>query len=231
MDSAYRPAAGARVEVVNGPEAGLSTIAGSDGRYGLGGSFDAATEFRATKDGYITNSCVLGTTDATGEVQGFRFTLDLTTPPVNVAEDYTLTFAADSTCTDLPVEAQTRTYSAAISPVPHPSGLASTYFKMRFPGGRLLEDHASLDILVAGDYVAFNVEVALREKLELDTDFGVDGFASTSVGPALSNISIPFQGAFEYCKRRSVSAASPGCAPEGKLRCASNNHRLILVRR
>jgi len=58
MDSAHRPVDGARIEVVNGPEAGLSTIAGSNGRYALGGSFDAATELRATKDGHITGSRV-----------------------------------------------------------------------------------------------------------------------------------------------------------------------------
>src|SRR5438876_453106 len=52
-DTAFRPLAGARVEVVDGPQAGLSTSADTKGEFSLTGAFDDATRFRATKEGHV----------------------------------------------------------------------------------------------------------------------------------------------------------------------------------
>ena len=229
-DSAFRPIAGTRIEIVNGTDAGLSTISSSSGQFLLRGNFDAATQFLATKDGYVGRSHVLGKLCATC---AFYFFLDLTTPPVNIAGDYTLTFAADSACPDLPDVVRTRSYPATISPATRQNGSGSPSFRMTFPGVRLLEGYDYFDIFVAGDYVVFSVDrhegSALIEQLEPDSYFGIVGSASTSVGTALSNISIPLEGAFEYCKKR--TSPSVGCAPDAKLRCESHSHRLVLKRR
>ncbi len=51
-DAAWRRLPGARVEVVDGPQAGLSTTANANGEFRLTGAFDETTQFRATKDGH-----------------------------------------------------------------------------------------------------------------------------------------------------------------------------------
>ena len=53
-DTAFRPLAGARVEVVDGRQAGLATTADAKGVFSLIGTFDDATRFRATKEGHAT---------------------------------------------------------------------------------------------------------------------------------------------------------------------------------
>src|SRR6187200_2573592 len=52
-DTAFRHLDGARVEVVDGPEAGMSTTADANGSFSFSGTFDDTTRFRATKDGHL----------------------------------------------------------------------------------------------------------------------------------------------------------------------------------
>src|SRR5258706_460970 len=53
-DTAFRPLAGVKVEVVDGPQAGLSVTSGAAGGFSLTGIFDDATRFLATKERYVT---------------------------------------------------------------------------------------------------------------------------------------------------------------------------------
>src|SRR6478752_9708762 len=55
-DTAFRSLAGARVEVLDGPQAGMSTTTDSDGGFSFNGSFDVATRFRASKEGHVTDT-------------------------------------------------------------------------------------------------------------------------------------------------------------------------------
>src|SRR5687768_17217112 len=53
IDSADRRLPGARVEVVDGPRAGLSAVADSLGEFYFAQPFDDTTVFRATHEGHI----------------------------------------------------------------------------------------------------------------------------------------------------------------------------------
>jgi protocatechuate 3,4-dioxygenase beta subunit len=53
-DTAYRPVAGATVEVVDRPLAGTRLTTDAGGRFSYTGGFPGAITFRAVKDGYRT---------------------------------------------------------------------------------------------------------------------------------------------------------------------------------
>ena len=55
-DTAFRPVAGARVEVVDGVSAGTAVIADANGEFVLRGMFHAATRFRASSEGHETRT-------------------------------------------------------------------------------------------------------------------------------------------------------------------------------
>src|SRR5206468_3096412 len=53
-DTAFRAVAGARVEVVDGPQAGLSIVSDAVGQFTYTGTFASPVTFRISKDGYIS---------------------------------------------------------------------------------------------------------------------------------------------------------------------------------
>ena len=109
-DSAIRILTGAVVEVLDGPQAGLSATADATGKFTLAGTFDDSTRFRASKDGHVDSTGTLSPRCAT--CSGARFiylVLGLLAPPVEIAGEYSLTFVADSTCAGIPSELRTRT--------------------------------------------------------------------------------------------------------------------------
>ena len=51
-DTSFRALSGATVEVLDGPQTGISTMTDSNGHFSLTGVFTEATRLRATEDGY-----------------------------------------------------------------------------------------------------------------------------------------------------------------------------------
>jgi hypothetical protein len=122
-DTAFRAIAGARIEVLDGPSAGYVAVSGDSGEFVLSGMLTAATQFRATKEGHQTRTqpwnCSVAVCLGTGGAQPWLgFYLTVLEASVNIAGDYTLTFTAAGTCTDLPDIARTRSYRAAVTPGP-----------------------------------------------------------------------------------------------------------------
>jgi hypothetical protein len=83
-DTAFRSLAGARIEVLDGPQAGMSATSDSNGQFSLTGLFDSATAFRATLAGYV------GATRSWTQCQlctrtWLSFTLSLPVPPVAIS--------------------------------------------------------------------------------------------------------------------------------------------------
>jgi hypothetical protein len=236
-DTAFRPLAGARVEAIDGPGAGASGNADAMGRFSLTGAFDDTTQFRATQEGHIAGTRTLAPRCATcGPVRALYFFLAVPLPPVSVAGDYTLTFAADSTCTDLPNEVRTRTYPATLTVASPPSIPANAWITVTLSGVSFLSHYDTFLIGIAGDYLAFNLEESegpyLVEELAPNTYVAIGGLASATVGPGASTISTSFEGSIEYCQQSSPMVSFYRCAPAGaRARCASNNHRLTLTRR
>jgi hypothetical protein len=209
-DTAFRHLEGARVEVVDGPQAGMSTTADAKGSFSLSGPFDDATRFRATMDGHVAATQVPRTfPNRTGRY--LTFSLEVTAPPVNMAGDYTLTFIADRACVGLPDDVRTRTYAATITP------WSSTSFNVALSGASFLPSHDSFPIGVAGDYLTFwFADPAIAEQIAANTQIELYGSAGASVGPSgVSTIAVSWDGEFEYSQTE----------------CESKNHQLILTRR
>jgi hypothetical protein len=207
-DTAFRHLEGARVEVVDGPQAGMSTIADANGSFSFSGTFDDATRFRATKDGHLAATQV-SRPNMSGRF--LVFSLEVLAPPVNMAGDYTLTFIADSACVGLPDEVRTRTYVATITP------WSSTSFNVALSGASFLPSRDSFPIGVAGDYITFwFADPAIVEQIAANTQVELYGSAGASVGTsAVSTIAVSWDGEFEYSQTE----------------CESKNHQLILTRR
>ena len=209
-DTAFRHLGGARVEVVDGPQAGMSTTADANGSFSLSGTFDDATRFRATKDGHLAATQVSRTfPNISGRF--LIFSLEVPAPPVNMAGDYTLTFIADSACVGLPDDVRTRTYTATITP------WSSTSFNVALSGASFLPSHDSFTIGVAGDYLTFwFADPAIVEQIAANTQIELYGSAGASVGTSgVSTIAVSWDGEFEYSQTE----------------CESKNHQLILTRR
>jgi len=239
-DSAFRSLAGARVEVLDGPQAGTTATADNQGHFSLTGTFDDATRFRASREGHVDATGTLSPACATCITtrRYIYFYLAVLSPPVDIAGNYTLTFIADAACTDIPSELRTRTYAATITPGSNSHSPANTYFDVTFAGARFLADYGSFPIGVAGDFVAFELRGEgpyLVEEVAANTYIGFDGRASASVGSArVSGIATPFQGFVDYCALSSPMGQYYDCRPGlalARTECESNNHQLILTRR
>ena len=209
-DTAFRHLDGARVEVLDGPQAGMWTTSDAHGTFSLSGTFDDATRFRATKDGHLAATQVSRTfPNISGRL--LIFSLEVPAPPVNMAGDYTLTFIADSACVGLPDDVRTRTYAATITP------WSSTSFNVALSGASFLPSRDSFPIGVAGDYLTFwFADPAIVEQFAANTQIELYGSAGVSVGTSgVSTIAVSWDGEFEYSQTE----------------CESKNHQLILTRR
>jgi hypothetical protein len=231
-DTAFRSLAGAKVEVVDGPQAGLSTTSDASGGFSLTGLFDDATQFRATKDGYITATRTLQPFCARCNPNWWiNFSLEVPTTPVSVAGDYTLTFIANSGCDKLPDEVRTRTYTTTIAPA-SAGGSGNGYFSGPVNGA--LQDWNFLDVGVAGEYVAIWLET-LVEQITPNTFLSFGGLAAvTSIGiTAESVMTLPFDGSIDYCVTKSAEGHYEDCyrGLATHAVCTSKNHQLILTRR
>lgn len=227
VDTAFRPVADARVEVVDGPRAGVFALTDASGRYALPGVFSDTITVRASKDEYISVTKTYQT--AFPGRQDLSFSMELSAPSVNIAGDYTLTLTADSACSELPAVARSRTYAAAIVPSPtlphqYEAVLSGATF---YPSA--LNDR--LGIGVAGSFahilvgIWWDSGVGIAEELAPSTYVAIAGGAAASVGG--SSISGALAGWFEYC-------AGPGLGPGlyrcgvAPVTCRSSNHRLTL---
>lgn len=240
-DTAYRPLAGAVVEALDGSRAGTSTTADAEGAFTFEGVFDGTTRFRASRDGHVANVLFV---DARRTPRGIDFYLLPTTQPVNLAGDYTMTVTADAACTDMPAEARSRTYRAAI--VPNGASPA-TYFDVSVYDARFMPGFDSSErfaIVVAGDYVSIwmgdrQTRPAFVEQLAASTYVAFGGGASATVAGTPPSIELPFTGFVDYCAMPSPTElpvtghdyVCPDARALTHVRCQSSNHRLTLTPR
>jgi hypothetical protein len=236
-DSAFRPLAGVRVEVISGPDAGMTTQTDVAGQYALTGSFDETTEVRVSKDGHLTASRALGQRCSTCRNWAIYFHLEVPAPPVDLAGNYTVSFDADSAC-ELPDSVRRRSYPATLSAVVNQYIPKNTLFEVALSDSTFLAEYSYFTVAVAGDYVAFNLggtyEPFLVEQLEANTYLAIGGSASASVASSRSTISVALEGTIEYCKLRAPVGDAYLCSALSAIeqaRCPSMNHRLTLAPR
>jgi hypothetical protein len=230
QDTALRPVVDVRIEVIDGPRAGEFVMSDAAGRYAFPGVFSDGVTLEATKDGYLP-----ATKRQQSNSQGRQFlgfSMVLSDPSADIAGDYALTITADSSCSELPDLARTRTYTAAISPwpsnTPH-SYLAllsgATFFPSTF--------NDRFFIWVAGNYARFYLDPFddgsnIAEELEPDTYLSIWGVAELSaMGRTISGT---LDGAIAYCSGPSAGRGFYSCRT-AQARCDSPHHRVMLVRR
>jgi hypothetical protein len=221
-DGAFRAIAGARIEVLDGSQAGATTITDSRGEFSFSGTIEDNTRFRATNDGYSPSVETLQPPCATcNPSRWVNFVLKALTPSVNMAGDYTVTFA----CASLPTEVRTRTYEATIGSSPY-----NGYVTVPLRSGTFVEGWDSLPMGVESDYVAFWIEI-LVEQIAPNTYFTVNALAAAHVGTQVKETyTFPLEGSIDYCKTQdAVSYEDCYHNPVKHVSCASG--QLTLTRR
>jgi hypothetical protein len=236
-DSAFRYLAGARVEVVDGPQAGTWTVTDARGEFRLSGTFDDTTRFNATKEGHTAVTSTLQPYCAPcNPNRWIHFYLPLAAPSANIAGDYTLTFTADSACAVLPNVV--RTYAARLAPAPSSHHAANTLYNGTVSGAAFLEGYNGFLVGVAGDYIAgwfgdLHGDPGLVEQVAPTTYFALGGGVVGSVTNG-STIEASFDGFLDSCELQSAMGSRYSCTPGPaaiRAQCNSRNHRLTLTRR
>jgi hypothetical protein len=238
-DAAWRSLAGARVEVVDGPLAGLSTTTDANGEYRLTGAFDETTRFRATKEGHVAATWPLpAVCDRCNPQWWIHFYLAALAAPVSIAGDYALTFVADGACASLPDDVRTRTYAATVTLTSRPGEPANSRFDVTVTGGIFPEHFNRFTIGVVGDYIKSDIGdwghggPGLVEQIAPNTYLTLAGTIAASVTDT-SRIAGSFVGAIERCELTGEWGSRYSCEG-GSLshgRCASPNHAFSLTRR
>lgn len=238
-DTAWRPVPGVRVEVLDGPNAGVTATSDGLGEFSLIGAFDAGVRFRAAKAGYVEATLTLGIPCATCPYLSFRLALDA--PAVDLEGRYTLTFAA--ACTAIPEYARTRTYAATITRDPD----FDSGFRVSLTDASVIGDVGWPGVFLgaAGDYIAVTTgnlhgDPGLIEQVAADAYIGFDGSAGGPMGHAgTTTLTSKFDGLIAYCE---VPPGSPppvvsgrfACSPVtsiARVECTSPNHKLTLTKR
>jgi hypothetical protein len=234
QDRAWRPLIGARVEALDGPDAGGATITNEKGEFRLVGEFDPTTRFRASAEqhrdliGVLPPRC-----DRCNPNWWLYFSLETEAASVDLAGEYSLTFVADRACTTLPEEFRRRTYPATVR-----LGYSAAQFKVSVRGGRFLAGYDEFLIGVAGDSFAailgdLHGSPGVAERLDETTVLGFEGEAQASLGSSNASIVAEFDGVISYCELRGKPAARYACLSEqtaAKALCTSRSHQLILER-
>jgi hypothetical protein len=226
VDTAFRPLEGARVDVLEGVEAGLFTTADRTGHFVLTGRFDLTTPFRASHHEHdmVTQ---LPRFSSPGGQPWVVFYLKPVAGAVNIAGEYAMTLAADQTCVDLPEEMRTRNYTATVALASVEQIPADTYFDVTVHSTARTPQSFS-GIGVAGHDLGFDGSrnhdgtPTLVEQVGSEAYLSYrpnNGFAVTTVKGAPLTISTSFDGVIDY----SVAGTH--------VRCESAQHRLVMMRK
>ena len=232
QDTAFRPIPGATVEVTQAAGASPSTTSDAAGQYAFPAVFTAAIAVRASREGYRAHVHHLAPSPSHGGGYSVWFTLPPTAPSVDLAGEYTLTFAADPVCIQLPEPARRRSYAASIRPRTYPGQppLVNQY-EVVLSGASLLPNRDRMYAASAETFARFDIDAdfdgdTVTERLSPSTVVSIWGTGGADVtGPSTT---VPWSGVFEYCPE--TEELGRGCRP-GPTQCRSPNHQLTLRRR
>jgi hypothetical protein len=229
-DTAFRSLAGATIEIVNGPSAGLTTTSDAGGQWAFPpGTFDDSTQFRATKSGYEPAIMPLGSFCAACKPNRWvNFVLKVLTTPANIAGSYAMTIIGDR-CTGFPEQVRSRTYAVTI-----PSTPANTYFSIFPTGAKFVPGWDVFDGGVSGNDVGFWFET-LVEEVSPGNYLLIGMSAGGTVGPEHpATITARADGRISYCTVDPASGVFEACLRGNAakvIHCDSQQHTLILTPR
>jgi len=235
QDSVSRPISDARVTIIDGPQAGLSTTTNDEGRFAFVPFTTRAelTALRVEKDGYAPSN-------PRWPVADDQITVSLRSlTPLDIEGRYTITFAAAAECGQLPSAVQTRTFTAAISPT-RPDRLN---FTSALTGATFQSGYNTFSAVVASDAARFLVyswdafnwwgdDEPIIERLATGGYVAWMGTATTPVVNSTSSITAAFNGSVSYCAAPSEPTMTnypPTCS--AIVECKSDHHQLALTRR
>jgi hypothetical protein len=244
-DTASRPLGGSSVKVVDGPRAGTVVTTDEAGRFSMPGTFTGTVAVIASKDGYVAQTrtvpfpSVPHPPPPIGELGKWSIAVYLEPlgSSLNIAGLYTLTMTADSACTNLPIEARTRTYTATVVPTAS-SRFVATLSDAGFlsptpwcnagPPG-LSCSYNTVGIGIAGDFASIGSGIV--EQLGETTYLWIGAGSQASFGP--TGITAPLSGTFLYCPSEPflIDQGTWACRANDGVQCDSENHQLTLVRR
>jgi hypothetical protein len=237
-DTAFRSVAGARIEILNGPSAGLTTVSDASGSWGFAGLFDDSTQFRATKEGYEPAIKPLGPfCAACNPNRWVNFELKAQATPANIAGVYTVTITVDRACANFPEQVRTRTYAATLPSLMDAStgsSAANAYFSISPTEATFVPGWSQFLGGVSGNYVAFWFE-SLVEELAPGAYLMIGMSAGGVVEPEhRATITSQGDGRITYCTVDPKSGTFDDCL-RGKTvtsaQCDSKQHALVLTPR
>jgi hypothetical protein len=235
-DSISRPVSNARVELVDGPQAGQVATTDMDGQFAFAPFTASATTvtLRVTRDGYAPF-----TVTAVGN-QINSFLDHLTLQPlthVDPTGEYQFTLTAAAACDALPPAVRTRRYTAT-AVITGPTGGMVT-----LGGADLVPHYDAFGLTRADNAVRFSLFSAYAFASWLDDDPIVERLDATSYVAFSGTATVmpwnPDQsmaavdGTIAYCaaaKEASAPIYPPTCLVP-PVECQSSSHRLSLVRR
>jgi hypothetical protein len=114
LDSLFRSVSGAAVQLLDGPQAGLSAVTDTSGDAGFSGSFAEPVTLSINKDGF-NNVVAAAPLQGSGLGMGVIY-VHLKAPDLVQLTPgrYAITIASDGNCSNIPAYIQTRTYSASV---------------------------------------------------------------------------------------------------------------------
>ena len=235
-DTLLHPLAGATVEVLDGPQAGVVVTSSATGAFQLNGTFDDATRFRASKAGLVAATGTLAPKCPTCNGRSLTFYLTVEAAPVSIAGDYTLTLTADPACLSLPADVRTRTYAATISPATSGNTPANSVFWATVSGGSFLQDDNWFQVGVAGADIGIELRgegPSVVEDMGTHRYVAFEGRADVRVATSVvSTITAPFDGSIDYCELKSDIGSYYNCVEAtANVPCTSKSHLLTLTRR
>ena len=228
-DTAFRPLAGATVEVVGGPQTGRRTVSDGRGEFGFAGEFDDTSTFQATKDGFAPATLPLGPyCERCQPNRWVHFGLATLTSAVDISGSYEMTVNVASSCTSIPAELRSRTYQANI---PSPASGGNGYVPVRVTGADFVPGWDGVEIGVAGSDVGLWAEV-LIEKVS-PTNFLMFGVYGTGVAPVSHppTFSLEANGGISYCTVEAGASADDCFRNSARLITCTSRHSIVFTRR
>ena len=229
-DSITRALDGASVTLVDGAQAGASTLTDAAGRFSIPFSSGDAVQVRFAKEGYLPLVTSVHP-DVPGGSGGIAITLFLTTSPVSLAGTYTALFTADASCSQIPQAFRTRSYTATIGQqgeMPRNTRLDVTLSGATFAQGGSRMVLNTFFGFVKGDTVDLRIEnvtailgdwdEGISEQVAPGVFVSVFGTASLFTVRDPGNMTASVSGDFQYADSAGLKT------------CTASNHQLRLTR-
>lgn len=221
-DAVYRPVANVRIEVVSGPQQGTVTISDEAGKFAIEPKLSAASQIRASKQGYVQSIQFVG---GTGQTVDLKFFLASANAPLDWSGTYDVTLTADATCTELPELARRRTYTAGVT-------MARASSRVEFSGARFGSsdgfDWNVMPFTQFDDYVnLYADDPPIVELLPDNAYYMVYGGASGTVTREFAQLTL--SGGISYCPHLGAGRYFP--CEVSMITCVSRGHQMTMTRR